>query len=273
MRQFISDSELDSSGCLSVSGKKYRHMVQVLRADIGDMIFVRLPGGEIQQMTVAKINQAEKTLLLQCAGDSCIRHSTTEAPPAASKPEIELWLFQFVAKPPKMDLILRQATECGAAVIVPVAGEYCQSGSVESAAKKSDGNDNRWQRIITEAREQSGSPTETKILQCVTLDRAIEIWNRESENFNTKAVVLYEQTDGTVTIHKALADNKEIQKVAVFVGAEGGISPNEISALQNSGIIPVHLMTNILRCETAAIYGLATVQNTLMEKELWLFRE
>ena len=37
-------------------------------------------------------------------------------------------------------------------------------------------------------------------------------------------------------------------------------SPEEIQILMNSGFAPVHFAGNILRCETAAIYGLAAVQ-------------
>lgn len=271
MRQFIADAELDSSGCLVVSGKKFRHIVQVLRVSEGDMIHTRLPDGSIQQMTVAKINREEKTLVLQVAGENLVEQKSTEAQPLNSKPDLEIYLFQFVAKPPKMDLIIRQATECGVEKIVPVSGEFCQSGSIESATKKSDGKDERWTRIITEAREQSGSPVDTKVLPCVGLSEALELW--KSENDCGKGVVLYEQSSGTVTIHQAFADNQEIKKVAVFVGAEGGISPDEIKLMKESGITPVHLMTNILRCETAALYGLSVVQNTIMEKNLWQFKE
>ena len=272
MRQFRADSDLDSSGCLEVSGKKYRHIVQVLRVEPGDMIDVRLPDGSMQQMTVARINQTEKSLVLQCAGKRSDKKSEMAVDKKNSPTPQEIWLFQFVAKPPKMDLIIRQATECGVSVVVPVVGEFCQSGPVDSAQKKSDGKDNRWQRIITEAREQSGSPVETRVMPCVSLENALEIWKTESKN-QGRAVVLYEQSEGTITIHEAFADNTKAEKIAVFVGAEGGISPNEIAVMKKYEILPVHFMTNILRCETAALYGLAVVQNTLREKELWQFRE
>ena len=55
------------------------------------------------------------------------------------------------------------------------------------------------------------------------------------------------------------------KKAAVVVGSEGGISPEEVELLKAGGFIPVHLKTNILRCETAALYGIAVVQNSLTE--------
>ena len=36
----------------------------------------------------------------------------------------EIWLFQFVAKAQKMDLIIRQATEVGVSYIVPVQSAF-----------------------------------------------------------------------------------------------------------------------------------------------------
>ena len=176
----------------------------------------------------------------------------------------ELWLFQFVAKPPKMDLIIRQAVECGVSRIIPVEGAFCQKGSIESARKKTDGSDDRWQRVITEAREQSGSPVETLIMPSMSVEKACEFYASIGEE--KKAVVLYERSDGTVSIGHALMDGPEAKRICLAIGAEGGISPEEIEILGKSGFTAVHIKTNILRCETAALYGVAAVQ-TVMEGE------
>ena len=81
------------------------------------------------------------------------------------------------------------------------------------------------------------------------------------------ALVLYERNDSTVSILEAASSIKNsegsIKKAAVFCGSEGGLSPQEIQILQEAGFIPVHLKTNILRCETAALYGIASLQSLL----------
>lgn len=165
-----------------------------------------------------------------------------------------------------MDLIVRQATECGVCGIIPVEGEFCQKGSIESARKKSESGDERWQRIVIEARQQSGSPVETKIFSSVSVEAACAFWsNLKAEH--KEAVVLYERSDGTKSIYNALKNadviKKENAKIAVAVGAEGGISVQEISIMKASGFIPVHFDTNILRCETASLYGIAALQTVL----------
>ena len=87
------------------------------------------------------------------------------------------------------------------------------------------------------------------------------------------AVVLYEQTAGTMQLHRVIKQMPMVKSAAVAVGAEGGISPEEIELMQKGGFISVHFATNILRCETAAIYGIAALQTALMEKNIWQSKE
>lgn len=263
MRQFVADCELDSDGCLCVRGKNFRYLGTVLRVQTGDAIYVRLLSGVLQPMTVAKIDSSEKTITLQIAGSN-VSLKKLEATPKEKMRGPQLWLFMFVPKPAKMELIIRQAVECGVSVIVPVEGEFCQSGFVQSARNRCEDGDERWPRIVTEARQQSGSPVATKIEKPVSVEEACRMWQSVNADGRGSAVVLYERTDGTKNIYSALenADSKK-ERVAVAVGAEGGISPAEVKVLSDAGFIPVHLETNILRCETAAIYGIAAVQTVM----------
>lgn len=292
MRQFVLEQELDEKGCVLIdsrnSGKKYHYLKSVLRSSVGDMIYARLPNGVLQQMTVASID--EKQIVLQVAGENASPvqgEDSVKATPIESASSLEMWLFMFVAKPPKMELVIRQAAECGVSVIVPVKGTFCQKSSIESAQKKAGSvnggkSDDRWERIITEALQQSGSPVQTKVLGCMGVQEACDLWKEHCGAGETAesslAVVLYEQTAGTKTLHEAVNDAQKtadtrITKACVAVGAEGGISPQEIELMQSNGFIPVHFATNILRCETAALYGTAALQTVLMEKEKWQYKE
>lgn len=276
MRQFVLENNPDETGCVIIEGKKCHYLKSVLRVAAGDMLYARLPSGELQQMTVASIG--EKKIVLQVAGDNVSIDTGVKAAPISEKPNTEMWLFMFVAKPPKMELVLRQATECGASVVVPVIGTFCQKACIESAKKKSEKNDDRWNRIITEAMQQSGSPVQTKVLPCMSLADAVKVWNEiqqkaQESGAKSVGVVLYEQTAGTQNLHQALKDQSNIKYAAVAVGAEGGISPDEIKFMQDNGFIPVHFATNILRCETAALYGMAALQTVLTECDSWQFKE
>ena len=77
------------------------------------------------------------------------------------------------------------------------------------------------------------------------------------------AVVLSERNDFCVPLSDAVFTG--VTCAAIAVGSEGGISPDEMTALRNAGFTPVHLAGNILRCETAALYGIAALQTALAE--------
>jgi len=172
-------------------------------------------------------------------------------------------LFQFIPKAQKFELIVRQATECGISIIVPVIGDFSEKNCVSmfSGAKRE-----RFERIIKEARQQSGSPVATKILEPMTLSDALEWWKDFSASSEKLAVALWERTEGEVPLFKLLSSKDKITKVAIAVGNEGGISPSEIKLLKEKGFFStIHFEGNILRCETAALYGIAAVQSALFQ--------
>lgn len=274
MRQFIVSSVPDKNGIISVSGKDFRYLRQVLRVKIGDMINVRLSDGTLSNTTVCNILENQKQIQLQICQKGSADESVTRGVQAeqisSANASIEYWLFQFIPKSSKMEQIIRQATECGIKNIVPVIGEYSQKNNV--LAMESSKKD-RFLRIVREARQQSGSPVETTILDAVSLKEAISLWNEETLADGEKAaVVLWECCEQTKTVHEVLSKS-DIKKVAIVIGSEGGISPSEIQELSLNGFIPIHFDTNILRCETAALYGIAAVQCALLENKKWEFKE
>lgn len=274
MRQFIVSSVPDKNGIISVSGKDFRYLRQVLRVKIGDMINVRLSDGTLSNTTVCNILENQKQIQLQIcqkgSNDESVIRGVQAEQIVSSNSSIEYWLFQFIPKASKMEQIIRQVTECGIKNIVPVIGEYSQKNNV--LAMESSKKD-RFLRIVREARQQSGSPVETTILDAVSLKEAISLWNEETLADGEKAaVVLWECCEQTKTVHEVLSKS-DIKKVAIVIGSEGGISPSEIQELSLNGFIPIHFDTNILRCETAALYGIAAVQCALLENKKWEFKE
>jgi 16S rRNA (uracil1498-N3)-methyltransferase len=269
MRQYIASDFPDSQGLLRITGKDYRYFHKILRVKSGDMIQVRLPDQVLQNMTVCTPNKYGKDIILQVCtehsecGKSLTRGtSASEISATVAKPEY--WLFQFIARPQKMDIIIRQATECGVHLIVPVIGEYTQSGNIAGTVRSG-----RIERIIHEARQQSGSSVETKVVEPVNIHDAVLLWQQHTEDADMKshaAFVLYERETDRKTFTELIESLTDIRTAALAVGCEGGISPSEIEYLMSAGFIPVHLMTNILRCETAALYGLAVLQTAVKEK-------
>ncbi len=280
MRQFLAEADLAKDGTLTVTGKKYHYLREVVRVSSGDMIDVRTADGLLLPMTVALVDGKKKCIVLQktAAAEKMPLLQTQGAGGAESLLDLELWLFQFIAKPVKMELIVRQAVECGVRHFVPVKGDFSQKGSLLSAqgAATSMGKGSRWEKIITEARQQSGSAGDMQVHSAVTVQEACDLWKSLTDKVDEKqsvAVALYERNENSVALHKVLKNADEIKYAALAVGCEGGISPLEMDILQKNGFKSVHFATNILRCETAALYGTAALQNAILEKEEWQNRE
>lgn len=259
MRQFIVEKGKIKNGLIVLDGKDFRYFRQVLRVRTGDMITLRLPDGTVNNATVAQIDEGARKITLQiCASTD---FETEKEIAGVVKPKVEYWLFQFLPRPQKFELIVRQATECGVSVIVPILGEYSEKSSAQSimGSKRE-----RLERIVKEARQQSGSPVDTKVLEPMSLEEAVEKW-RSSAGDADVAFVLSERDDCDGNLRRVVeAAGDKISRAAIAVGSEGGISPAEVQLLSEKALFtPIHFAVNILRCETAALYGIAAVQSEI----------
>lgn len=254
-------------------------MSRVLRLQSGTPIDVRLSDGRFVSMLFC----ADKTEPFLAAADTTTANAAAALSPADEESGVEtqcaaafgpeLWLFQFVPKAQKIDLIVRQATECGVSRIVPVKGEY---------SPPSQGRTERWHRIIREARQQSGSPTATLIQEPLGAHEAAALWRGQSAALQSAAFMLCERPlkadDSSCSLFSRIGEAVQkaggpLQRIALAVGCEGGISPDERILFEQSGFMPIHFKTNILRTETAALYGLAALQSAVTEYEKWKLNE
>lgn len=262
MRQFVAEKFPDKAGLLDITGKDFKYFRQVLRVRSGDMISLRLPDGELKNSTVALVDDKQKKITLQLC--DTVQVSKENLPDSTGLLKAEFWLLQFVPKPQKFELIVRQATECGIKHIIPVIGEYSEKSGI---AALQGGKKERLERIIKEARQQSGSPVDTVLYEPMPLEKAVEMVGESGGREEAPlAFVLSERKDGDKAISEIVAENPDKTKFAIAVGSEGGISPAEIEFLQNNAhFYPIHFSVNILRCETAALYGIAAVQTAVIK--------
>lgn len=256
MRQFVCQSSPDASGRIRLSAKDSRYLLKVLRQVDGDIIDARLPDGTLAKMRLA-LSGADAFLVpaADCSEEAVVQGVRSgELAAAGCGQQLELWLFQFLPKPQKMDVIVRQAAECGVTKIVPILGDY-------SVKNDADARLDRWERIIREARQQSGSAVNTEIVQVMSVEQAVDIWNNGE---NGAAFVLHESPEYSASCLFEAARSGKVARAAVAVGCEGGMSGRELDVLEKAGFKPLHFVTNVLRAETAAIYGLAVVQQFLV---------
>ena len=137
----------------------------------------------------------------------------------------------------RMDFMIEKAVELGAHAIHPVLTQNTDVRKV---------NDERITQQIIEAAEQC------ERLNIPTL-KPISALNKALNEYSTIYAAL-ERIDGIPHISEIKADGG----AAFLIGPEGGFGAEEIDLLrQHKNIVSVSLGDDILRAETAALYGLA----------------
>lgn len=170
------------------------------------------------------------------------------APPAPADDARHVTLVLGLLKADKFDWVVQKATEVGVARVVPVV----MARSVPMA-----GRADRWRRIAAEATEQCGRTVVPAIDDPVPLAATVALGAPRSRRvicWEDEAVVPY-----LAAIAPAAAGGPELgpDPLVVWVGPEGGITPDEAAWLRDAGAVTATLGARILRSETAAIVAVA----------------
>ena len=157
-----------------------------------------------------------------------------------------------------MEWIIQKAVELGVWEIVPVASSRCVVRLDEKkAAKKVE----RWQQIAESAAKQSKRLKIPRIHPVLSFAEALAC----AENCPVKLIPYEMEKDmrGTGALLRSLEPG---QDVAIFIGPEGGFSPEEVQAAMEAGVRPITLGKRILRTETAGLAILSVLMFQLEEK-------
>lgn len=158
-----------------------------------------------------------------------------------------------------MDEIVRQATEIGAARIVPLLTERTQ---VHLDGDRAEKKVEKWRITAIEAAKQCGNPWLPEIAPIQKLAECLAA----TGDFDLKLVASLHA--GTTSLKTALAHYRAHharppQRVLWLVGPEGDFSPAEMTALIMAGAAPITLGPLVLRCDTAAICALSILSHEL----------
>jgi len=178
----------------------------------------------------------------------------------AAKPRsFAITLAQALPKGATMDDIVRQATEIGAAHIVPLLSERTQ---VHLDGDRADKKVDKWRTGAIEAAKQCGNPW----LPEITPLQAFSGFLPSATGYDLKLIASLHA--GTMTLKTALATyaakhGRAPRKVLWLVGPEGDFSPAEMTAAITAGCAPITLGPLVLRSDTAAVYALSILSHEL----------
>ena len=145
------------------------------------------------------------------------------------------------------------ATELRVSSITLIQSEHC-------IAKKESSNISRYETIIKEAIQQSGSPIITTFNGVLNFKDFVNSLNIPLLFFHQIAL------NNKISLKEKLQEYNLNKPIGILIGPEGGLSDKECNLLLEKDCFPVLLKTNILRAETAAIVALSTIHTLIMEK-------
>ena len=256
MKQFIIENEPDKDGFIHLSRKDYHYLVNVRRLAAGECFPALSADGEEVLIRIVSISGGALTGKLESLSP---RGNNNQAIP----PVI---LFQALPKADKMDLIVRQAAEGAVAQIVPFAAEF-SAGSGNTGGQKFS----RWEKIIKEARQQSGSRVATCLHRPLSVTELLEYWKKLQSSGALGLLFHHEKGLEMNSLHGYL--NNDPKNVVLAIGPEGGFSEKEVSLFIENDFKPVTIGDTVLRTETAALYCTAAVRTLLLERNSWELKQ
>lgn len=298
MRQFVLPSSWTGEGPCRIEGGEARYLLRVLRLAPGDSfpgldargsrrscvvlaagegwleLAVSAPlegaGGETladargsrgtaRAASGPAVSGASPTSLLSVPGDCAADQAD---PGRRAVPRIVL--VQSLAKGPAMDLVIRQAAEAGVSRVIPLGARRSVARAEEGRGASRRG---RWERILREGLQQSGSPVPTVVEEPIGLQTLPSRLGPEPEGGRV-SLVLHEAPLAQNCLHEYLGNAPA--EIVLCVGPEGGFAPDEIDFLLGAGFRPLLLPGAILRTETAALFAVAAVEITLSERSSWI---
>lgn len=217
-----------------IAGEEAHHIIRVLRLGPGHSVSIS-DGKSVESLgVISDIDIRDTKIKIRILDQNKSKET---------KPFITL--LQALPKGEKFDWIIQKSTELGVSKIIPV---ITQRTIVNILPSKLERRMERWNKIAIEAAKQSLRMDIPQIGELSTFDASL----REVEKHHL-SIIPWEQ-EKELSIRKALKSiDGTVTKVAVFIGPEGGFSPEEVKKAKEMGAVSVSLGPRILRTETAAI--------------------
>ena len=223
---------------VELSPQESGHILKSLRMKTGDPV---------------QVIAAERLFLavIQSAGDGVVRVRITEELPSP-EPDVKITLVQGLPKAEKLEWIVQKATELGVYGIQPVE----MARSIARIGGKEDKKRERLARIALEAAKQAGRAHVPEVCPVMRFQDAV--------NSLQGAVYVAWEDEFSLRLSEAIAQDQP-GEITLVIGPEGGIAPEEIAALSETGAKTVTLGRRILRTETAGLCALAVALTALGE--------
>ncbi len=246
MYQFFVEPHQICDKTVTIVGGDVNHIKNVLRMKVGEELAVS-NGVDGREYRCAIASFEEDRVLCE------LRFIKEDGVELAS----QVYLFQGLPKADKMELIIQKAVELGVHAVVPVAAKRCV---VKLDDKKAKSKIARWQSISEAAAKQSKRRIVPEVTDVMSFKEALAF----VKDFQVK-LIPYELAEDMGKTKELINNLQPGQKIAIFIGPEGGFDEGEIEAAMKAGVEPITLGKRILRTETAGFTVMSWIMYMLEE--------
>ena len=230
MNFFVDNNQIHDNK-IEIIGTDVNHIKNVLRKNIDDLI------------TIVSNNKEYKAKILDLSQEKIDCEIIDVIEKDNTGPMITI--FQGLAKADKIEYIIQKCSEIGAYEIVPTEMKRC-------VVKLDDNNKQkkleRWQKIAEVAAKQSLRDNILIVNRIISIDELSE----KLQEYDLSIVAYENEKEKTLKSVLKNVDDSNI-KIAIIIGPEGGLEPQEVESLRENGANVVTLGKRILRTETAPI--------------------
>lgn len=232
MYQFFVEPSQIQDKRIVITGNDVNHIKNVLRMKIGEEIAVSNGvDGKEYRCGIEELGEDQIVCTLRFIKEDGVELAS------------QIYLFQGLPKADKMELIIQKAVELGVHEVIPMATKRCV---VKLDEKKAASKVNRWQGIAEAAAKQSKRGVIPRVHAVMSMKEAVA-YAGEME----VKLIPYELAEDMAHTKQLIEQVKLGQRVAIFIGPEGGFEEAEVQMALEAGIEPITLGRRILRTETA----------------------
>ena len=228
-------------GMLHVPGNEARHLKQALRTKAGYRIIGFDGQGHGWEAEIVEIGQD----VITCR----VIRSLSEEP----APPVRFHICVGIVKGARMDLAVEKAAEIGASSFTPLITER---GVIDPGRGKLE----RWRNIALAAAKQS------RRLTLMRIGSPVDISEMNSDRSSPSGCLVMDNSENAKPMIEHVATLKDVAEITIFIGPEGGFSPDEIDLFTRGGLPLVSLGGHPLRTETAVAVALGMLVNLVLTK-------
>jgi 16S rRNA (uracil1498-N3)-methyltransferase len=247
MQRFFVPAQWLEEEEVTITGPLVHRLRNVLRLRRGSHVLLLDNSGWEHEMEIANVTSQRI--------EGRIVHKSL----AVAEPRTKITLYQALLKLDRFEWVLQKNTELGAVGFVPMITERCIIGSLEDISKTKT---ERWWRILMEAAEQSGRARLPTLRPAVMFPTACE----DAARGGLTLIPWEEEKERSLRSVLREAERPPFS-INLFVGPEGGFTPEELAQAQRYGARPVTLGPRILRAETAGLVAAAAILHELGDLE------